>query len=424
MKKIILKSLILASLSAGFTSCADDELGPTIFPHLTEDLDENSATYPLDKFLYDNYLTPYNMRFDYRLQDIESDMDYNLSPASYEKSVDMAVLIKYLWYDVYNKIVETSTSENKDKFFLKRYGPKMIMLVGSSQYNETSHTEELGVAEGGVKISLMAVNRLNINNIDDMNYYYFRVMHHEFSHILHQSVLFSEDFGKISSGRYDAMNWQEKEELVARTQGFITPYASKDYNEDFVETIANYIVSTDEQWSAFLDQASYDYEELEVSANTEDDGTNQYKQAKSDGTFIKVISAVKDAVSNDTSTVKILRYAVQREYKDENDIIGTPTLDEEGGFIYRHDVDGVDGKAIIEQKLGEVTTYLWDSFGVSLSELRQEVLRRTYVTDAAGEFVKPDGNYVNRLTSTTSTGETVIDSLRNQVYQYEKVNNE
>lgn len=418
MKKILLNTLFLLSLSAGFTSCNDDELGETIFPHLSDELDENSATYPLDKFLYDNYLIPYNMRFDYRLQDIESNMDYNLSPASYDKSVDMAVLIKYLWYDVYNKIIESSTSENADKFFLKRYGPKMIMLVGSSQYNESSHTEELGVAEGGVKISLMAVNRLDVNDIYNMNEYYFRVMHHEFSHILNQTILFSEDFGKISSGRYDSMNWQDKEELVARTQGFITPYASKDYNEDFVETIANYIINTDEKWNEYLDQASYDYEEIELSAVGQD---NEYMQAKKDGTFIKVISAVMDAVKNDTSTVKILRYAVQREYKDENDKVGTPTLNDEGQFIYRHDVDGVDGKAIIEQKLGEVTTYLWDNFGINLSDLRHEVLTRTYVTDANGEFVKP---YVNRLTSMTKDGVMVIDSLRQQVYQYENKTNE
>lgn len=418
MRKLLLNTLVLLSLSAGFVSCNDDELGPTIFPHISEDLDKNSATYPLDKFLYDNYLIPYNMKFDYRMQDIESNMDYNLVPASYEKSIDMAVLIKYLWYDVYNKIVENSTSEAADKFFLKRYGPKMIMLVGSSAYNESSHTEELGVAEGGVKISLMAVNRLDINDIAGMNEYYFRVMHHEFSHILHQTILFSEDFGKISSGRYDSMNWQDKEELVVRTQGFITPYASKDYNEDFVETIANYVVSTDEQWAEFMDQASYDYEELEVSANN-----GEYAKAKADGTFIKPISAVMDALSGDTSTVKILRYAVQRTYEGEDDIVGTPTL-VDGQFVYRHDIDGVDGKAIIEQKLEETKTYLLENYGIPLDDLRHEVLTRTYVTKPDGEFVKDNGQYVNRLTWPTNDGKTtVMDSLRYQVKQYENESN-
>lgn len=422
MRKLLLNTMLLLSLSAGFfTSCNDDELGPTIFPHLSEELDENSATYPLDKFLYDNYLLPYNMRFDYRLQDIETNMNYNLVPATYENSIDMAVLIKYLWYDVYNKIIETSTSDAADKFFLKRYGPKMIMLVGSAAYNETTHTEELGVAEGGVKISLMAVNRLNIDDIAAMNEYYFRVMHHEFNHILNQNILFSEDYGKISSGRYDPMNWQEKEELVARTQGFITPYASKDYNEDFVEVVANYVVSTDEQWNKFLEQASYDYEEIEVSAVGQD---NEYKQAKNDGTFIKAISAIMDNVSNDTSTVKILRYAVQREYKDENDKVGTPIRDDEGNLQYRHDVDNVDGKAIIEQKLGEVTTYMLENFGIDLAKLRHEVLTRTYVTDANGEFVKEGDNYVNKLKSplVNDPTKTVMDSLRWQVNQYNKNN--
>lgn len=419
MRKLILNTLALLSLSVGFTACNDDELGPTIFPEITEELDVNSATYPLDKFLYDNYLLPYNMKFDYRMQDIESNMNYNLVPASYENSIDMAVLIKYLWYDVYNKIVANSTSDAADKFFLKRYGPKMIMLVGSSAYNETSHTEELGLAEGGVKITLMKVNSLDINNIDDMNELFFKTMHHEFSHILHQTILFSENFGKISSGRYDALNWQEKQDLVVRSQGFITPYASKDYNEDFVETIAKYIVSTDEQWNKYLQEATFDYEELEVSATGQD---SEYMRAKNDGTFIKPISAVMDE-DNDTATVKILRYSVQREYKDENDKVGTPIL-VDGKPVYRYDLDGVDGKAIIEQKLGEVTSYLKDNFGIGLSDLRKEVLIRTYVTKPDGSFLIENGQYVNRLNWPTSNGELVIDSLRNQVRQYEKISNE
>lgn len=419
MRKLILNTLALLSLSVGFTACNDDELGPTIFPEITEELDVNSATYPLDKFLYDNYLLPYNMKFDYRMQDIESNMNYNLVPASYENSIDMAVLIKYLWYDVYNKIVANSTSEAADKFFLKRYGPKMIMLVGSSAYNETSHTEELGLAEGGVKITLMKVNSLDINNIDDMNELFFKTMHHEFSHILHQTILFSENFGKISSGRYDALNWQEKQDLVVRSQGFITPYASKDYNEDFVETIAKYIVSTDEQWNKYLQEATFDYEELEVSATGQD---SEYMRAKNDGTFIKPISAVMDE-DNDTATVKILRYSVQREYKDENDKVGTPIL-VDGKPVFRYDLDGVDGKAIIEQKLGEVTSYLKDNFGIGLSDLRKEVLIRTYVTKPDGSFLIENGQYVNRLNWPTSNGELVIDSLRNQVRQYEKISNE
>ena len=249
MKRNLLYSLLLLSSAlVGFTSCNDDEFGDTIFPEVSDKLDPTSATFPLDTFLMANYLIPYNMRFDYKMSDTEVNMEYNLIPASYEKSVDMAVLTKYLWYDVYEAIIDRATGDARDEFFMKRYGPKMIMLVGSPAINEASGTEERGLAEGGVKITLYAVNELDVNNMDDLNDLFFRTMHHEFNHILNQSVAMPDDFQEISSGSYDPMNWQTKEDMVARTSGFITAYASKDYNEDFVEVIANYVVSTPEQW--------------------------------------------------------------------------------------------------------------------------------------------------------------------------------
>ena len=197
MKKIFLIYFFSAFILS-LSSCRDEELGPTIFPVIEDVLDKDAPTYQLDKFVYDNYLENYNMRFDYKMKDTEVNMDYNLVPTSYTKSVDMAVLTKYLWYDVYNKVVENSTLDSKDKFFMKRYGPKMIVLVGSPAINATTGTEERGLAEGGVKITLYAVNEMDINDLSSLNDLYFRVMHHEFGHILNQSKLFTLDFEKIS----------------------------------------------------------------------------------------------------------------------------------------------------------------------------------------------------------------------------------
>ena len=46
----------------------------------------------------------------------------------------------------------------------------------------------LGTAEGGKKITLYEVNSLDFENVDIevLNEYYFKTMHHEFAHILHQ----------------------------------------------------------------------------------------------------------------------------------------------------------------------------------------------------------------------------------------------
>ena len=334
MKRNLLYSLLLLSSAlVGFTSCNDDEFGDTIFPEVSDKLDPTSATFPLDTFLMANYLIPYNMRFDYKMSDTEVNMEYNLIPASYEKSVDMAVLTKYLWYDVYEAIIDRATGDARDEFFMKRYGPKMIMLVGSPAINEASGTEERGLAEGGVKITLYAVNELDVNNMNDLNDLFFRTMHHEFNHILNQSVAMPDDFQEISSGSYDPMNWQTKEDMVARTSGFITAYASKDYNEDFVEVIANYVVSTPEQWEEYLVDATRGYEEVDIEAG-------DINQARLEGTLIKITETTTDATGN-PSVYKILRYTVER---DEN---GTPLRDDEGNLIYI-DSDALDGRARFE----------------------------------------------------------------------------
>lgn len=410
MKKNIIYALLLAT-SSFFTlaSCSDDEFGDTIFPEVSDKLDPSSATFPLDTFLVENYLNPYNMKFSYRLEDTEIDMNYNLVPASYDKALDMAVLTKYLWYDVYETIIANSTSEAADKFFMKRYGPKMIMLVGSPAINEASGTEDRGLAEGGVKITLYAVNELDENNMAELNDLFFRTMHHEFNHILNQNIAFSDEFKDISSGSYDPMNWQTKEDIAARTSGFITAYASKDYNEDFVELIANYVIVTADQWEQYLVDATRGYEEVDV------DRADIY-EARNDGTYIKDVDVTYDANGN-ASVYKILRYTVSR---DEN---GTPILDEEGNLIYI-DSDAIDGRAIIEQKFEMCRSYMLDYFGIDVDELRREVLSRMYVTDAAGEPVQDEGgNYQNRLLMPTVSdpSQTVIDSLRYQVKRFESM---
>ena len=86
-----------------FVSCSDDDLGPSIFDTTEYPLDRSNYSFPLDSFLKAEFLKPYNVKVIYRMEDIGSDMDKNLVPASYDKSEQLAVLMKYLWYDVYKE---------------------------------------------------------------------------------------------------------------------------------------------------------------------------------------------------------------------------------------------------------------------------------------------------------------------------------
>ncbi|MDR1980278.1 MAG: putative zinc-binding metallopeptidase [Tannerellaceae bacterium] len=242
--------LVVIILSFSMTACnEDDTFTESIFVDKPAQ-DPGSATYAFDSWLDANYLVPYNLQFRYKMQDVGSDMDYNLVPTSLERSESMAILVKYLWFDVYKEVVSET--------FLKEHGPRIIHLIGSPAYNPSLGTMVLGTAEGGIKVTLYNCNMLNVNNlnIDVMNEYYFKTIHHEFAHILHQKRMYPKEFENYSAGYYDPDGWQHRTDSEAASLGFVSPYAGSQPREDFVEIIANYIVKTDAQWNAILDRAS------------------------------------------------------------------------------------------------------------------------------------------------------------------------
>jgi len=242
--KVVLSGLLLFS---AYSCSKQEEFTESIFvdePELTPDI----KTYKFDKWLEDNYLIPYNLDFRYKLPEIDSDIDYNLVPTRLDKSMDMAILIKYLWFDVYGKIV----SED----FLKTNGPRIIKLIGSPAYNPSLGTMILGTAEGGIEVTLYRCNELSSTNVDMMNEYYFKTMHHEFAHILQQQKTPPKEFDNYSAGYYDPTGWQNRTASEAASIGCVSPYASSQPREDFVEVIAVYIVKSDAQWQALLDLAS------------------------------------------------------------------------------------------------------------------------------------------------------------------------
>lgn len=235
------------------SACSDDDLDPTsIFDDTEDALDPASPTYKLDKFCDDNLRKVYNVSLYYRMQDVMTDMGYNLIPAKYENSVDLAVLCKYLWFDVYQDVVE-------DKTFLMKYGPRILHFIGSPAVNPANGTVVLGLAEGGIKISLFDVNAMDVSNVQRLNDRYFHTMHHEFAHVLHQTKTYPKEFDALSVGHYDILGWQDRDLREVASLGFTTPYASSQPREDFAETISNYITMTDSEWNALLALATENY---------------------------------------------------------------------------------------------------------------------------------------------------------------------
>ena len=244
MKQLIGIFIALATLS--LWSCSEDDLDPNSIFGGTE---TGKVPNEFDTWLLDNYTTPYNIEFKYRFEDMESDDEYNLAPADYDKSIALAKFTKYLWLGSYEELLGPE--------FIRTYCPRLMFLVGSPAYN-TQGSIVLGTAEGGLKITLYNVNNISLTsiNVDQLNYWYFKTMHHEFAHILHQTKEYSTDFNEITPSNYQSTSWVNVSDQEALDMGFVSPYASSETQEDFVEIISIYVTHTAEYWDNLVGSAS------------------------------------------------------------------------------------------------------------------------------------------------------------------------
>ena len=244
MKTILKITLLFSSVLMTISSCSrDEELNKESVIQASHEKKTE-----LDNWIEKNFIDPYNISLLYRYEDTKTNQNDYVVPASYQKSVQMANIIKYLFLDAYKK--------HTPKNFLKKYGPKTIMLIGSGAYNPNG-TVKLGLAENGVQFSLYNINDLDVKNVEDLYARHFRTIYHEFSHILHQTKDYSPEFKRISAKDYvrDSWNteWKDKSSLEA---GFISDYSTKDSNEDFVELIAHYLTYSPEKWKKTLEKAA------------------------------------------------------------------------------------------------------------------------------------------------------------------------
>lgn len=252
---------IMLLLSAGLfclSSCDDDEDLKDVSVFEDVSLEPKNE---FDRWLDENYRKTYNIDFKYRYSDKESDLSYNVTPAEYDKSVALAILVKHVWLDAYAEAVSPD--------FMKTYVPRIIQLTGSYKWN-TNGSQVLGTAEGGLKVMLYGVNELDIDNPRinttnpyeshlvqpiDMNYWFFHTMHHEFCHILTQKKEYDPSFRAISAATYHATDWINLEDRNVAKEGFVTSYAASEYNEDFAEIYATYITNSPEGWQMILNAA-------------------------------------------------------------------------------------------------------------------------------------------------------------------------
>ena len=231
----------LASLS----SCSENALDDT-----TVVKDSTRPKTAFDQWLHRHYVETYNISLKYRLEDMETDFTYTLAPADLQNSVRLAHIVLHTWLQAYDEVAGID--------FTRQLAPKLFQFVGSPAF-ETDNRFMMGQAEGGMKITLFDVNELKLTR-SFLNNSYFQSIHHEFTHILTQTKDYDTDFQKISEGRYEPASWYAsgKTETYALERGFISTYAMKEYNEDFAETLAFYLVYTPEEWQQKMTTAGTD----------------------------------------------------------------------------------------------------------------------------------------------------------------------
>jgi len=253
MKRYILHIAVILAFAAAASSCVKDEMSPNSVITVTQTKQND-----FDRWLEANFLLPYNIDFKYRFEMNESDMNYFTIPADYEYSIVMAHLVKYLCIETYDEVAGIT--------FTRTYFPKMFFLTGEWEYRNNG-TIILGTAEGGKKIFLAGINLLEQtltkgygdfsgNPTESLNHYFIKTIHHEFTHILNQTVDYPVDFSMITGTDYVADSWSDapfNTEFLQR--GFITDYAQHSDTEDFAEMLSEYITHSQQWWDIRIDRA-------------------------------------------------------------------------------------------------------------------------------------------------------------------------
>ena len=149
-----------------------------------------------DKWLMSNFVNPYNIQFKYRYENNETDLNYYSVPTDYQSCIKMAHLVKYICLDSYDEVAGA--------LFTRKYFPKEFFLMGEWEFKNNG-VFTLGTAEGGKKIILMGINYLPkyMTTTANLNHYYLKTIHHEFTHILNQTVDYPILFEQVSGSTQD-----------------------------------------------------------------------------------------------------------------------------------------------------------------------------------------------------------------------------
>ena len=362
-----MKKILYTFLSAALVGCSQDNdlAAESSVEDKAEQKEQSLNTQnDLDKYLEQKIAKPFNINILYRFTDNERYEGYSFVPTDYQKAIEFANVFHYLFIEPYVKI--------KGQNFLKEYSFSKIVLVGEYAY-EAGGTYVLGWASAGKKIHLLNINNLESHNIYQLTSGPFETLYHEVAHTWHQAKLYPTSFDRITASDYKYGNWTNLVHEEALKSGFIQPYCAYNADEDFVETIARYMV----YYNATQDDAQH----LAANVTTDDTDANvAIYRAIPDGFDREQYTAWKAKFSNygDASGTYYSTKVWEEELKKADEKI-RPT-------------ETYTGKEKLEQKMVIIKKYLQDEWQLDLDVLRKEV-RSRYPYVVGKDF---EGNTVPR----------------------------
>jgi len=224
MKSLYIKAIAGMIVLGMLTGCYPEE-SITSEVRIIEPSDD-----PLDQFITNNFTDEYGIAVRYRFVDRYVEQNRRVTPPKQEVVEPMLNFINDFWIEPYISV------ENGQTFF-KDHVPAEIVLIGSTMYNFDG-TVTLGTADAGARITLTEVNDIDINN-ESWIFRQIGTIYHEFAHIIHQRYNLPANFQQISPTGYTSLgSWFNLTDEEALRRGFVSPYGTSTFNEDYAEIVA------------------------------------------------------------------------------------------------------------------------------------------------------------------------------------------